>query len=103
MQGDSFNFLGCLLTGDQLATQNLSASYFMFADFMIISQVSASAKTDVLFFCYILFLHLHVGTSLALSFLLHIGQGSGNRLNHISFFCVLLHAPIEKPQNVSNF
>lgn len=38
LAGDAFNFLGCLLTGDQLATQNLSASYFMFADFVIISQ-----------------------------------------------------------------
>lgn len=38
LAGDTFNFLGCILTGDQLATQNLSASYFMFADFVIISQ-----------------------------------------------------------------
>jgi hypothetical protein len=38
LAGDTFNFLGCLLTGDQLATQNLSASYFMFADFVVISQ-----------------------------------------------------------------
>ncbi|KAG0623582.1 hypothetical protein M758_3G185100 [Ceratodon purpureus] len=38
LAGDAFNFFGCLLTGDQLATQNLSASYFMFADFVIITQ-----------------------------------------------------------------
>ncbi|XP_073387219.1 uncharacterized protein [Physcomitrium patens] len=36
--GDSFNFIGCLLTGDQLATQNLSAGYFMLSDFVVISQ-----------------------------------------------------------------
>jgi hypothetical protein len=39
MQGDSFNLLGCLLTGDQLATETLTAMYFMFADSLIISQV----------------------------------------------------------------
>uniref|UniRef100_A0A7I4CNU2 PQ-loop repeat family protein / transmembrane family protein n=1 Tax=Physcomitrium patens TaxID=3218 RepID=A0A7I4CNU2_PHYPA len=38
LAGDSFNFIGCLLTGDQLATQNLSAGYFMLSDFVVISQ-----------------------------------------------------------------
>ncbi|XP_024361964.1 uncharacterized protein [Physcomitrium patens] len=44
LAGDTFNFLGCLLTGNQLATQTLSASYFMFADFIIISQYSYYQK-----------------------------------------------------------
>lgn len=38
LAGDSFNLLGCLLTGDQLATETLTAMYFMFADSLIISQ-----------------------------------------------------------------
>jgi hypothetical protein len=101
VQGDSFNFLGCLLTGDQLATQNLSASYFMFADFMIISQVSASAKTDVLFFL------LHSVLALACWYFLSslLPSSCRSRFSQSlksSFFCVLLHAPIEKLQNVSN-
>lgn len=76
MQGDSFNFLGCLLTGDQLATQNLSASYYMFADFMIISQVSASAKTDVLFSVIVCSGTCTLVLPLHLSFLLRVVQGS---------------------------
>eukprot|EP00246_Nothoceros_aenigmaticus_P006902 TRINITY_DN2027_c0_g1_i1.p1 TRINITY_DN2027_c0_g1~~TRINITY_DN2027_c0_g1_i1.p1 ORF type:complete len:466 (+),score=45.37 TRINITY_DN2027_c0_g1_i1:278-1675(+) len=36
--GDTFNLLGCLLTGDQLVTETLTATYFLFADFAIISQ-----------------------------------------------------------------
>ncbi|KAG6551353.1 hypothetical protein Mapa_007139 [Marchantia paleacea] len=38
LSGDSFNLLGCLLTGDQLATETLTATYFIFADCLIISQ-----------------------------------------------------------------
>jgi uncharacterized protein with PQ loop repeat len=40
LAGDSFNLLGCLLTGDQLATQTFTAAYFIFADCIIISQVN---------------------------------------------------------------
>ncbi|BBN04624.1 solute carrier family 66 (lysosomal lysine-arginine transporter), member 1 [Marchantia polymorpha subsp. ruderalis] len=38
LSGDSFNLLGCLLTGDQLATETLTATYFIFSDCLIISQ-----------------------------------------------------------------
>lgn len=38
LAGDSFNFLGCVLTGDQLATQTITAGYFIVADFIIIIQ-----------------------------------------------------------------
>ncbi|KAJ7535052.1 hypothetical protein O6H91_12G016600 [Diphasiastrum complanatum] len=36
--GDLFNLLGCLLTGNQLATETFTAFYFIFADCMVISQ-----------------------------------------------------------------
>lgn len=38
LSGDTFNLLGCLLTGDQLVTETLTATYFIFADFAIIFQ-----------------------------------------------------------------
>uniref|UniRef100_A0A0D6R0G8 PQ-loop repeat family protein / transmembrane family protein n=1 Tax=Araucaria cunninghamii TaxID=56994 RepID=A0A0D6R0G8_ARACU len=38
LAGDSFNLLGCLLTGDQLATETITAGYFIFADCVILSQ-----------------------------------------------------------------
>ncbi|EFJ09806.1 hypothetical protein SELMODRAFT_447534 [Selaginella moellendorffii] len=38
LAGDSLNLLGCLLTGDQLATETFTAYYFIFADGLIISQ-----------------------------------------------------------------
>eukprot|EP00850_Spirogloea_muscicola_P025611 SM003681S13831 [mRNA] locus=s3681:1:1252:- [translate_table: standard] len=38
LSGDSLNLLGCILTGDQLATEVYTATYFIFADCCIISQ-----------------------------------------------------------------
>lgn len=38
LAGDTFNFLGCMLTGDQLKTQTITAGYFIFADIVIITQ-----------------------------------------------------------------
>eukprot|EP01018_Ginkgo_biloba_P007261 Gb_17574 [translate_table: standard] len=38
LAGDSFNFLGCLLTGDQLVTETITATYFIFSDCVILSQ-----------------------------------------------------------------
>lgn len=38
LAGDSFNFLGCVLTGDQLVTQTITAGYFVFSDIIIIIQ-----------------------------------------------------------------
>ncbi|MCO5579787.1 hypothetical protein L7F22_033649 [Adiantum nelumboides] len=38
LAGDTFNFLGCVLTGDQLKTQIITAGYFIFSDIVIISQ-----------------------------------------------------------------
>lgn len=38
LAGDTFNFLGCVLTGDQLKTQTITAGYFIFSDIIIISQ-----------------------------------------------------------------
>ncbi|KAL3692557.1 hypothetical protein R1sor_006208 [Riccia sorocarpa] len=52
LTGDSFNLLGCILTGDQLATETLTATYFIFADCIIISQYifySIRAKEKLVF------------------------------------------------------
>ncbi|KAH9323672.1 hypothetical protein KI387_018311, partial [Taxus chinensis] len=38
LAGDATNLLGCLLTGDQLATETITAAYFIFADCVILSQ-----------------------------------------------------------------
>ncbi|GLJ32886.1 hypothetical protein SUGI_0662290 [Cryptomeria japonica] len=38
LAGDASNLLGCLLTGDQLATETITAAYFIFADCVILSQ-----------------------------------------------------------------
>lgn len=38
MCGDTFNLLGCLLTGDQNATQVVTAIYFLIMDCVILSQ-----------------------------------------------------------------
>lgn len=38
LAGDTFNFLGCVLTGDQLKTQTITAGYFIFSDIVIITQ-----------------------------------------------------------------
>ncbi|KAI5080516.1 hypothetical protein GOP47_0003699 [Adiantum capillus-veneris] len=38
LAGDTFNFLGCVLTGDQLKTQIITAGYFIFSDIVIVSQ-----------------------------------------------------------------
>ncbi|KAL2635279.1 hypothetical protein R1flu_006758 [Riccia fluitans] len=52
LTGDSFNLLGCILTGDQLATETLTATYFILADCIIISQYifySIRAKEKLVF------------------------------------------------------
>lgn len=38
LAGDTFNFLGCILTGDQQKTQTITAGYFIFSDIVIITQ-----------------------------------------------------------------
>lgn len=38
LAGDSCNFIGCLLTGDQLVTETITAAYFIFSDIVILSQ-----------------------------------------------------------------
>ena len=40
--GDTFNLLGCLMTGDQLATETYTAVYFMCVDVAMIFQFVAS-------------------------------------------------------------
>jgi len=36
--GDSCNFIGCLLTGDQLVTETITAAYFILSDLIILFQ-----------------------------------------------------------------